>query len=162
MVYAVGDTVAGDLMRDWYDEAEFNALGGDYRKQEDYFIPDRGQTWLEAAQEFCERFESIHLQATPGSKYKYIFVRPTVKSAEEQTAHFRSIGSIDENTWCFFLSTAFVPENDRALNWSMAGNTGNYTGSDPDVPSGAYEYSRCGYVHRVPDGWHCEIVGTGW
>ena len=161
-VYAVGDTIAGDLMRDWYDEAEFNALGGDYRKQDEYFIPDRGQTWLEAAQEFCERFEGIHLQATPGSKYKYNFVRPAVEAAEEQTAHFRSIGSIDENTWCFFLYTAFVPENERALNWSMAGNTGDYTGSDPDVPSGAYEYSRCGYAHRVPDGWRCEIVGTGW
>ena len=161
-VYAVGDTVAGDLMRDWYDEAEFCALGGDDRKQNEIVIPDRGQTWLEAAQEFCERFEGIHLQASVGSKYKYTFVRPTVKSAEEQTAHFRSIGNIDENTWCFFLSTAFVPENERALNWSMAGNTGNYTGGDPDVPAGAYEYSRCGYAHRVPDGWRCEIVGTGW
>ena len=161
-VYAVGDTVAGDLMRDWYDEAEFCALGGDDRKQNEIVIPDRGQTWLEAAQEFCERFEGIHLQASVGSKYKYTFVRPTVKSAEDQTSHFRSIGNIDENTWCFFLSTAFVPENGRALNWSMAGNTGDYTGSDPDVPTGAYEYSRCGYAYRVPDGWRCEIVGTGW
>ena len=149
-------------MRDWYDEAEFCALGGDDRKQNEIVIPDRGQTWLEAAQEFCERFESIHLQAGMGSKYKYTFVRPTVRPAEDQTAHFRSIGSIDENTWCFFLSTAFVPENERALNWSMAGNTGDYTGSDPDVPTGAYEYARCGYAHRVPDGWRCEIVGTGW
>ena len=55
-----------------------------------------------------------------------------------------------------------MPENERALNWSMAGNTGDYTGSDPDVPTGAYEYSRCGYAYRVPDGWRCEIVGTGW
>ena len=162
LVYAVGNTVAGDLMRDWYDEAEYHMLGGDYRKQDEFFIPDRGQAWLDAAQEFCEHFEGIHLQATPGSKYKYTFVRPVVKAADEETKNFREIGSIDENTWCFFLSTAFVPENDRALNWSMAGNTGNYTGSDPDVPSGAYEYSRCGYVHRVPDGWRCEIVGTGW
>ena len=161
-VYAVGDTVAGDLMRDWYDEAEFCALGGDDRKQNEIVILDRGQTWLEAAQEFCERFEGIHLQASVGSKYKYTFVRPTVKSAEDQTSHFRSIGNIDENTWCFFLSTALVPENERALNWSMAGNTGDYTGSDPDVPTGAYEYARCGYAHRVPDGWRCEIVGTGW
>lgn len=162
MVYAAGDTVAGDLMREWYDEAEFNALGGDYRRQDELFIPDRGQSWLEAAQEFCERFESIHLQASPGSKCRYAFVRPVVEAAEEETAHFRSIGRIGEDTWCFFLSTAFVPENERALNWSMAGNTGDYTGSDPDVPAGAYEYYRCGYVHRVPGGWRCEIVGTGW
>ncbi|MBQ9720133.1 MAG: M56 family metallopeptidase, partial [Oscillospiraceae bacterium] len=162
LVYAVGDTVAGDLMRDWYDEAEYNALGGDDRKQNDIVIPDRGQTWLEAAQEFCERFEGIHLQASVGSKYKYTFVDPTAAAAEEQTAHFRSIGNIDENTWCFFLSTAFVPENERALNWSMAGNTGDYTGSDPDVPNGAYEYARCGYAHRVSGGWRCEIAGTGW
>ena len=162
MVYAAGDTVAGDLVRDWYDEAEYNALGGDDRKQSEILIPDRGQTWLEAAQEFCERFESIHLQATPGSKYKYTFVRPVAEAAEDQTAHFRSIGHIDEDTWCFYLATAFVPENERALNWSMAGNTGDYAGSDPDVPAGAYEYYRCGYAHRVPEGWRCEIVGTGW
>ena len=162
MVYAAGDTVAGDLVRDWYDEAEYNALGGDDRKQNEILIPDRGQTWLEAAQEFCERFESIHLQATPGSKYKYTFVRPVAEAAEDQTAHFRSIGHIDEDTWCFYLSTAFVPENERTLNWSMAGNTGDYAGSDPDVPAGAYEYYRCGYAHRVPEGWRCEIVGTGW
>ena len=162
MVYASGETVAGDLMRDWYDEAEFCILGGDYDHQDAIFIPDRGQTYLEAAQEFCERFEAIHLLPSAGSMCKYTFVRPTVEAAEEQTAHFREIGEIDDGTWCFFLTTVFVPENERARNWSFAGNTGDYTGDEPDVPAGAYEYYRCGYVHVVPDGWRCELGGTGW
>ena len=154
------DTVAGDLMRDWYDEAEMYALRGG--NSFNAVIPDRGQTYLEAAQEYCERSAEIPLKASDGSAYKYTFVRPTVGAADEETAHFRASGLIDENTWCFFLTTVFVPENERARNYSMAGNTGDYTGSDPDVPEGAYEYYRCGYAHHEPEGWRCEIVGTGW
>ncbi len=154
------DTVAGDLMRDWYDEAEMYALRGG--NSFNAVIPDRGQTYLEAAQEYCERSAEIPLKASDGSAYKYTFVRPTVGAADEETAHFRASGLIDENTWCFFQTTVFVPENERARNYSMAGNTGDYTGSDPDVPEGAYEYYRCGYAHHEPEGWRCEIVGTGW
>ena len=43
----------------------------------------------------------------------------------------------------------------------MAGNTGEYTGNDPSVPKEAYEYSRCGYITLEEDGWHGEVVGTG-
>lgn len=84
-----------------------------------------------------------------------------MEAAEDATQHFREQGEIGENTYCFYLTTVFVPENDYALNWSMAGNTGAYTGSDPSVPKEAYEYSRCGYITLEEDGWHGEVVGTG-
>ena len=84
-----------------------------------------------------------------------------MKAAEDATQHFREQGEIGENTYCFYLTTVFVPENDYALNWSMAGNTGEYTGTDPSVPKEAYEYSRCGYITLEEDGWHGEVVGTG-
>ncbi|MBE7002935.1 MAG: M56 family metallopeptidase [Ruminococcaceae bacterium] len=160
LTYGDGETVAGDLMRDWYDEAEISVLRSSCNA--DSIIPDHGQTYLEAAQEYCERSAKIPLMASEGSAYKDTFARSTVSAAAEETANFRAQGRIDENTWCFFLTKVFVPENERALRQSMAGNTENYTGSDPDVPDGAYVYYRCGYAHHEPDGWRCEVVGTGW
>lgn len=80
----------------------------------------------------------------------------------EQTEHLREWGELEEHQYAIRLTTVFVPENQTALNWSMAGNTEGYTGSDPEVPEGAFEYYRCGYVSLEADGWHGQIVGTGW
>ena len=55
-----------------------------------------------------------------------------------------------------------MPENEDALNWSMAGNTGAYEGDDPEVPENAWQYSRCGYITLEDDGWHGQLVGTSW
>ena len=147
-------------LRDWFDELEYAALNGDYEHQ-NLVIPNEGQSYLEAAQAYCQAYESFHLQATSGSKFCYTYVSTQVKAAEDATQHFREQGEIGENTYCFYLTTVFVPENDYALNWSMAGNTGEYTGNDPSVPKEAYEYSRCGYITLEEDGWHGEVVGTG-
>jgi hypothetical protein len=152
----------GTLMRTWYDEAEFKAYGGTYDEQHKIIVPDRGQSHLQAAEEFCRIFESRHTEVSDGSQFKYTFVKCDVTEAEEETEHFRSIGRLSDDAWAFYLTVAFVPENERALMQSMAGNTGEYTGSDPDVPRGAFSYGRCGYVTRASDGWHAELVGTGW
>ncbi|MBQ3379382.1 MAG: hypothetical protein IJG50_05905 [Clostridia bacterium] len=152
----------GTLMRSWYDEAEFKAFGGFYDEQYNILVADRGQTHLQAAEEFCRIFESRHTEVSDGSQFKYSFVKCEVSEAAEETKHFRSLGKLDDNTWAFYVVVAFVPENERALWESMAGNTGEYTGNDPKVPYGAYEYGRCGYVTRASDGWHIELVGTGW
>lgn len=154
----------GEILRSWYDEAEFAALSSsDYHYLNALNIGDRNQPWLEAAQEYCEAAESIYLKTTSGSKYKYSFVQCVVEAADDQTEHFRQTGAIDENTWCFYLTTIFVPGNERALRESMAGNTGLYEGDDPNVPEGAYEYQRCCYITKGEDGlWHGAIVGTGW
>ena len=53
-----------------------------------------------------------------------------------------------------------MAESEWALSRSMAGNTGNC--DDPDAPEGAYEYSRCCIITLEEDGWHGEILGTGW
>ncbi|MBQ1375765.1 MAG: hypothetical protein IIY69_05735 [Clostridia bacterium] len=152
----------GTLMRTWYDEAEFKAYGGTYDEQYKIIVPDRGQSHLQAAEEFCRIFESRHTEVSDGSQFKYTFVKCDVTEAEEETEHFRSLGRLSDDAWAFYLTVAFVPENERALMQSMAGNTGEYTGSDPDVPRGAFSYGRCGYVTRASDGWHAELVGTGW
>lgn len=151
-------------MRMWYDEAEFQDIGGNYETQNQIVIPDSGQDYLAAALAHCEAFEGKHLYATSGSEYCYSYVSCQIEASdsEEATAHFRDLGEIDENTYAFYLRVTFVPENERALNYAMAGNTGEYTGSDPNVPEGAYEYSRCGYITLSDDGWHGNLVGTGW
>ncbi len=150
------------LLRSWYDEVEFSALGGTYDKQGAIVIPDVGQDYLTAAKDFTQAFEGIHLQASSGSKFCYTFVSTEVSEAEDMTQLWRENGTIDEDTYCFFLYTAFVEENQRALNDAMAGNTGNYDGTDPSVPEGAWEYTRCGIISKRADGWHGELLGTGW
>lgn len=146
-------------LRDWFDELEYAALNGDYEHQ-NLVIPNEGQSYLEAAAVYCKAYESFHLQATSGSKFCYTYVAVQVREAQEETDFYREQGKIGENTYCFFLTTVFVPENDYALNRSMAGNTGEYTGTDPSVPEGALEYLRCGYITLEEDGWHGELVGT--
>ena len=156
------DFIAYHILRGWFDEAEYDALGGGYDNPDAVIIPDKGQDYLSAAQEFCTATEEFHLKATPGSSFCYTFVQAHVSEAGEVTAAMRQRGEIGENTYCFYLTTVFVPENEEALAYSIAGNTGEYTGSDPAVPDGAMEYYRCGMISLEVDGWHGTIVGTGW
>lgn len=153
----------GDVLRFWFDEAELNGLGGGYENQELYVVEDWGQSWIVAVSESVDQLYSINVeQVSPGSAFRYAYMAFITESAVDATKLLRERGDIDENTEAFWLTVIFVPENERALNYSMAGNTGAYTGSDPDVPEGAYEYTRCGYVTRAEDGYHVKIVGTGW
>lgn len=149
----------GDLVRRLYDEAEYAALDG--YDGASIVIADQGQGYLAAAQTWCEAFEGIHLKASSGSKQCYTYVSCAVEPAEDATELYREQGEIGENTYAFWVTTVFVPENEAALQWSVAGNTGSYTGSDPDVPDGAMEYTSCGYITLEEDGWHGVIVGTG-
>ena len=152
---------AYSCLRGWFDELEYEALDG-YDRNMSVVIPDQGQGHLAAAEEYCRIVESAALSVTSGSKYKFSFVKTYVEDDMEQTEHLREWGELNEHQYAIQLTTVFVPENQAALNWSMAGNTGGYTGSDPEVPEGAFEYYRCGYVSLEADGWHGQIVGTGW
>lgn len=153
---------AGDIARMWYDEAEFDAVGGGYDNQNAIVIPNTGQDYLAAAQSFCEALEGKHLDVTNGSCYQYTFVQCTVSAAEEMTQLRREQGQIGENTWAFSLVTVFVPGNQDAWDMAMAGNTRAYEGDDPAVPDNAWQYGRCGYITLEDDGWHGELTGTGW
>ena len=146
----------GTLMRRWYDEAEYL-----YLCERVGVIPDTGQNYLEAAQEFCEAYEGVHLSVSSGSHYRYNEIFCRVEAAESANELFREKGEIGENTYAFFAYTAFLPESERARNQSIAGNTAPYEGNDPNVPEGALEYMRCGYITLKDDGWHGIIVGSG-
>jgi len=150
-----------DLVRNWFDEAEYYDLLDQWVLQTS-MVPDNGQNYLTAAQEFCQRYEDVKLKTNPGSAYRYSFVKCEVEEAMDATNLARSRGELDDNGYAFWVNVYFVPENDRAMQQSMAGNTYEYTGSDPDIPPGAYVYTRCGYITQTEYGWVGEIVGTSW
>lgn len=156
--FAVGDGVGlYDEFRGWYDEAEFVELR---LAVEETPLPDRGQSWQEAAQEWLDAYEGVHTKVTSGSRYKFTWLKNAVEPAEDATAFYRERGEADENTFCFYSKTAFVAESERALNSAMAGNTGAATLSG--APEGAYEYTRCCTITRTADGWVGAMGGTGW
>ena len=146
-----------DRMLLWYDEAEFGTLCDEV---DETAIPNRGQSWEEAAQEYLDAYEGVHLKVRSGSLFKYTWVKNLAEPTEETTQAFRERGELDENGYCFYSTTEFVPESERALGYAMAGNTGDC--DDPDAPEGAYEYYRCCIITLKEDGWHGEILGTGW
>ena len=156
------DWSAAMALRSFYDTIEYKALGGVYDTDPQIVIPNEGQDFLAAAQVGYQQQEEVHLKVSRGSEFCFTFVKCTVKPAEDQTEHFRKEGMIGENTWAIYASTIFVPENERAYQNSMAGNTEEYSGNGADVPAGALEYSRVGYVTLSADGWHVDIGGTGW
>ena len=143
-----------DVIRTWYDEAELSAL------REEIGPLDKSLSWQEAAQEYLDAYEGVHLKVRSGSLFKYTWVKNLAEPTEETTQAFRERGELDENGYCFYSTTEFVPESERALGYAMAGNTGDC--DDPDAPEGAYEYYRCCIITLKEDGWHGEILGTGW
>ena len=158
------------LARMWYDEAELRGLGGGYGSQY-RIVVSKAETYLDAAQEHCDKLLDVSLQVSSGSAFRYTWVKCLVESAEEETERFRQNGQIGENQWAFTLTEFFVPENEAAYEYGMAGNTMEYAeyvreyapeAYDPDVPEGACICWRVGYVTRAADGYHTELVGTGW
>ena len=143
-----------DVIRAWYDEAELSTL------RDEIGPLDKSLSWQEAAQEYLDAYEGVHLKVRSGSLFKFTWMKNLVESAEETTQTFRERGELDENGYCFYSTTEFVPESERALGFAMAGNTGDC--DDPDAPEGAYEYYRCCIITLKEDGWHGEILGTGW
>ena len=154
---ATDDVFATDIfnyMRYWYDEAEWEGLTAGLT------VPDQGQSLLELAQTWVDAYEGTMLQVTPGSKNASTYVRNTVELVEDMPEGWFPEDILAYEHFAFAYTTVFVPENDRALMWMMAGNTVEYEGTD--APAGAFEYSRRGAMYLGDDGqWHCSGIGTG-
>lgn len=144
-----------DMMRLWYDEAEYDALLRDVKPQSKSF------SWQEAAQHWADAYYGAHTKATSGSSFKYTWVKALITPAEDTTKAMREWGEIDENTYCFYVEVQFTPESETALYYAMAGNTVECT--DPSAPKGAYAFQRCCTIQLQEDGrWHGVMLGTGW
>ena len=144
-----------NMMRLWYDEAEYDALLRDVKPQ------PKSLSWQEAAQHWADAYYGAHTKATSGSSFKYTWVKALITPAEDATKAKREWGEIDENTYCFYVEVQFTPESETALYYAMAGNTVECT--DPSAPKGAYAFQRCCTIQLQEDGrWHGVMLGTGW
>ncbi len=143
------------LMRLWYDEAEYDALLGEIAPQ------PKNLSWQEAAQQWADAYFGTHTKATSGSSFKYTWVKALITPAEDTTQAKREQGEIDGSTYCFSVEVQFTPESETALQYAMAGNTGECT--DPSAPKGAYAFWRCCTIQQKNDGrWYGLVLGTGW
>lgn len=144
-----------NMMRLWYDEAEYDALLRDVKPQPKSF------SWQEAAQHWADAYYGAHTKAASGSSFKYTWVKALITPAEDTTKAMREWGEIDENTYCFYVEVQFTPESETALYYAMAGNTVECT--DPSAPKDAYESYRCCTIQLRDDGrWYGTELGTGW
>lgn len=144
-----------NMMRLWYDEAEYDALLRDVKPQ------PKSLSWQEAAQHWANAYYGAHTKAASGSSFKYTWVKALITPAEDTTKAMREWGEIDENTYCFYVEVQFTPESETALYYAMAGNTVECT--DPSAPKGAYAFQRCCTIQLQEDGrWHGVMLGTGW
>ncbi len=149
------DLKFGNILNDWFYQSEFNAIP--YQS----VISDEGQGFIAAAQTFVESYYNRHLLAFSGSEHAFTYVSCSVRDAENREGLIER-GWIGQNTYTYYVTVIFVPENPHAGRQYYAGNTGLYTGNDPTVPANAYEFQRCGYITLEEDGWHGEVGGTGW
>lgn len=144
-------------LRDWYDHLEWEAL------QKDLVIPDKGQSYLEIAQAWSDASARQALKVTSGSAFACTYVR-TVAEVDSWTdmpeTSYPDETEGHERFW-FSYTRIFVPETQHALNYQMAGNTGNYGGQYGDAPEGAFENFQVGVLYKTEDGWRCDGTGTG-
>ncbi len=137
-----------------YDEAEWFDLW------DRIVIPDRGQSQLEIAQSWVDAECALYLQMTPGSQYACTYSRG-VASIKEGFFTGRETFLAGREWFTFSYVRIFVPENDDALNWQMAGNTEGYTGQYGEAPEGALSCWHVGPMYRTEEGWRCNGAGTG-
>ena len=144
-------------LRQIYDEVEWEAL------REGIIIPDRGQSHLEIAQAWADADTQPALEVTDGSIFACTYVRtvadvdswadmPETSYPEQSEGH--------ERFW-FSYRRIFVPENEAARSWQMAGNTVEYDGRYGEAPEGAYENFQVGVLYLTDEGWRCDGTGTG-
>ncbi len=145
--------------RSWFDEAQWATLTASIAA-----IPSAGQSRQAIAQTWIEAHEGVMTRLFPGGSMTCSYVKVAdVRILEDMPESWFPKETSDHERFTFRYTVIFVPENEDALNTLMAGNTGEYNGNDPDVPQGAYEYSRTGsmYLSEEDNVWLCAGVGTG-
>ena len=155
--YQYEDYPIGNVIRSWYDEAQLAQL-----RSETNLVQDSKLDYLTAAAKFCSDYYGIHCSVATGSMYRYSYITCEVEADEEATRLARERGELDEYCHAFRVKVIFLPENERALQEAMPGNTNEYTGTGSSIPDGSFFFTRCGYVRLTENGWIGEIVGTGW
>lgn len=143
--------------RCWFDEAEQESW-----EERLLSFPDDGQDHRGIAQMWAQIYEGIKARLTPGGSMTCTYVKvENVEILEDMPETWFPADIVGYPHFAFSYDLIFVPENEDALYTLMAGNTGEYEGNDPDVPEGAFEYSRRGSMYLMDGHWHCGGIGTG-
>ena len=143
------------MMRQWFDEVEWEALVGNI------VIPDRGQSYQEVAQEWTDQYVQTALKVTPGSQYACSYVRAAASVWDWVPEGAYPSSTDGKERFYFGYTRVFVPASDKALQYQMAGNTVEYDASLGEAPEGAYMNSQVGPMYLSEDGWRCDGTGTG-
>ena len=151
-----------NYMRSWYDEAELAGLSPTIR------VTSRNLSREQVVRLWADLYEGTKRKVSPGSKYACTYVQIEDISfpdwldelTEEELDSLYPEATRGHERFAFSYTTVFVPENDRALNGIMLGDTAPYEG--PDALEGARTYNHCGYMYLTEEGWRCDGVGTGW
>lgn len=154
---SIYDGTLFSALRDWYDGLEWAALQGEI------LIPDQGQSHLEIAQAWSDAATQPALRVTAGSAFACTYVK-TVANVEgfaEMPETSYPDASAGHQRFYFSYTRIFVPATQHALNYQMAGNTGEYDGRYGDAPEGAFENYQVGVLYKTADGWRCDGTGTG-
>lgn len=146
-------------IRRWYDEAEIQGLS--QGREWGIVIPDDGQSYEEIAQAWAEQFEGVMLRTTSGSKYKctYLDIRDVRAGGDLPEDYFPEYMKEREH-FVFSYSAVFIPENDNARNWLIAGSTDDEAEVE-GAPEGVWQWWRTGFMFLDDDGWCSDGVGTG-
>ncbi len=149
------DSQIFSFMRGWFDETEAFRF-------RNTALADHGQAPLEPTLAYLNLYENIKENLSPGNRYACSYVKlADVEILEDQPEDWFPVDILDYPHFAFSYRVIFVPANEDTLYYFMAGNTGEYEGNDPDVPEGAYEYSRRGAMYLKDGYWYCAGVGTG-
>ena len=151
-----------NYMRSWYDEAELAGLSPTIR------VTSRNLSREQVVRLWADLYEGTKRKVSPGSKYACTYVQIEDISfsdwldelTEEELDSLYPEATRGHERFAFSYTTVFVPENDRALNGIMLGDTAPY--ESPDALEGARTYNHCGYMYLTEEGWRCDGVGTGW
>ena len=152
---AVFDGRLFSMVRQWYDEAEWNALSSGI------IVEDRGQSYQEVAQEWVDRYIQAYLNVTSGSQFActYVQAEASIWDWVPETAY--PADTEGKERFYFGYTRVFVPETETALQYQMAGNTVEYDGSLGEAPEGAYMCFQVGPMYLTEAGWRCDGTGTG-
>ena len=157
--YGYGATLYDRMFR-WYGKVEFDTLRAGV---EETLIPDRGQTWQEAAQEWTNAYWNVLTDVSAESAYHCRIVQADAFSflSDEENQTMRELGKLEESDHGFYMRAYFVPSHAQEL-LAVFGETGmELAGSEGGRPAGTYTmFGRC-KLTRADGGWRGTFLGSG-
>ena len=175
---------------EWFDISEFcyylnnsdrakvssRLFFDDFIPNFDMVIPDRGQSFLDAAKECMDIIGSAFTKVRAENQWSLKYYKAYVYEEKGITEGFRTgknyNGEIKENAWGLSAVVVIIPENETGFDTYGEYHTdykeyreGEHSVGpdyDPSNPEGAEYYLTDGLVEKEDDGWHCSFGAWSW